>query len=290
METNKELNALFKLIDDPDEEVFSAVTNRLVVYGKSIIPHLEHLWENTFQQPVQERIEVLVHKLHFNELKEEFIRWNEHSHPDLLTGSMLVARFQYPELTMAQVYQDIEKLRRNIWLELNSYLTPLEQVNVLTSILYNFYNLRGEEVNYQNSDEFFIHKVLETKKGNSISNGILYVILSELLDVPVRAVNIPKQFVLGYFKMDYDFSRHTEDPHYRAEFFIDPMSGHVFTYTEVEAYFERIQMPPDQSFYEQLDSRRIIRQLIDELSKCYTEGKDRYKRDELQSLATLLPC
>ena len=43
METNKELNALFKLIDDPDEEVFSAVTNRLIVYGKSIIPQLEHL-------------------------------------------------------------------------------------------------------------------------------------------------------------------------------------------------------------------------------------------------------
>mgnify|MGYP003338123874 FL=1 len=134
METNKELNALFKLIDDPDEEVFSAVTNRLIVYGKSIIPQLEHLWENTVLQPVQDRIEVLVHKLHFNDLREEFIRWNENSHPDLLTGSMLVARFQYPELTMAQVYQDIEKLRRNIWLELNSYLTPLEQVNVLTSL------------------------------------------------------------------------------------------------------------------------------------------------------------
>jgi regulator of sirC expression with transglutaminase-like and TPR domain len=83
-----------------------------------------------------------------------------------------------------QVYQDIEKLRRNIWLELNTYLTPLEQVNVLTSILYNYFNIKGTEVAYQQPEEFLINKQLETKRGNAIANGILYLVLSELLDIP----------------------------------------------------------------------------------------------------------
>src|SRR5207344_2374984 len=162
---------------------------------------------------------------------------------DLLTGALLVARFQYPELTNAQVFQEVEKLRRNIWLELNSYLTPLEQINVLTSILYNYFNLRGGETNYQNTDEFLINKQLETKRGNGISNGVLYLILSELLDVPVKAINIPRQFVLGYFKAEYDFERHTENPLYKTEFFIDPLSGHVFTHKDVDNYFKRINVP-----------------------------------------------
>jgi len=34
MENNKELSALFLLLDDPDEEVFDAVSQKIVDYGK----------------------------------------------------------------------------------------------------------------------------------------------------------------------------------------------------------------------------------------------------------------
>ncbi len=288
MEENKEISALFHLIDDPDEDVFIAVSTRIIDYGKGIIPNLENLWENTVSEGIQERIELLIHRLHFRDLTEEFVQWNKNVHQDLLTGSLLVARFQYPELATTQVYQEIEKLRRNIWLELNSYLTPLEQVNVLTSILYNYYNLRGGEVNYQQPEEFLINKQLEAKRGNSIANGILYLILAELLDVPVKAISIPKQFVLGYFKADYDFTKHSENPIYKTEFFIDPMSGHVFTHKDVENYFKRINVPPNASYFKPLSNKRIIQTLLEELSKCYDNDKDRYKQKELLTLAEII--
>ena len=57
METNKEISALFHLIDDPDEEVFDAVSQKIVDYGKPIIPNLEHLWETTPNEEIQLRIE-----------------------------------------------------------------------------------------------------------------------------------------------------------------------------------------------------------------------------------------
>lgn len=288
MEENKELNALFQLIDDPDEEVFGVVSNRIVDYGSVIIPNLEDLWEHTFNHHVQSRIERLIQRLHFGDLTEEFKTWNNQSHPDLLNGAMLICKYQFPELSTTQVFQDVEKLRRNIWLELNSYLTPLEQVNVLTSILYNYFNLRGEETNYQQPEEFLLHKVLETKKGNCISNGILYVILSELLDLPIRAVNIPKQFVLGYYRSDYDFTRHLETPNYKAEFFIDPVSGHIFTHKEVESYFQRIQIPSQETYYTQINNRKTIQILIDEYAKCFDTDASRHKFNELKSLESMI--
>ncbi|MFM9909509.1 MAG: transglutaminase family protein [Chitinophagaceae bacterium] len=288
MEENKEISALFHLIDDPDEEVFGVVSNRIVDYGKGIIPNLENLWENTISEGIQERIELLIHKLQYRDLTEEFAEWNRNAHQDLLTGALLVARFQYPELTTAQVFQDIEKLRRNIWLELNSYLTPLEQINVLTSILYNYFNLRGAETNYQLTDEFLINKQLETKRGNGIANGILYLILGELLDVPVRAINIPRQFVLGYFKAEYDFENHIEEPLYKAEFFIDPLSGHVFSQNDVDNYFKRIEIPSDPSYFQSLNNKKVIKQLLEEFSKCFDNDKNRYKQEELKLLAELI--
>jgi regulator of sirC expression with transglutaminase-like and TPR domain len=288
MEENKEISALFHLIDDPDEEVFNVVSSRIIDFGKGIIPNLENLWENTISEDVQERIELLIHRLHYRDLTEELTQWNNNIHQDLLTGALLTARFQYPDLVTAQVYQDVEKLRRNIWLELNSYLTPLEQVNVLTSILYNYFNLRGVEIGYQHPEEFLINKQLETKRGNTIANGILYLILSELLDVPIRAINIPHQFVLGYFKADYDFSRHGENPLYKTEFFIDPMSGQVFTHKDVENYFKRINVPPAASYFKQLSNKRVIQFLMEEFSKCFTTEKNNYKQKELLALAELI--
>lgn len=288
MEENKEISALFHLIDDPDEEVFNVVSTRIIDYGKGIIPNLENLWENTISGDTQERIELLIHRLHYQDLTEELTQWNKNSHQDLLTGAILVARFQYPELTTAAIYQEVEKLRRNTWLELNSYLTPLEQVHVLTSILYNYYNLKGSEVGYQQTEDFLINKQLEAKRGNTIANGILYLILSELLDVPIRAVNIPRHFVLGYFKPDYDFTRHTEDPLYKTEFFIDPTTGQVFTHADVDSYFKKINVPQVASYFKPLSNKRIIQTLLEELSKCYDNEKNAYKKEELLALANLI--
>jgi regulator of sirC expression with transglutaminase-like and TPR domain len=288
MEENREITALLHLIDDPDEEVFGAVSNRIIDFGKGIIPNLENLWENTISEDVQERIELLIHRLHYQDLTEDLTQWSKNIHHDLLSGALLVARFQYPDMMTSQVYQDIEKLRRNIWLELNTYLTPLEQVNVLTSILYNYFNIKGTEVAYNQPEEFLINKQLEMKRGNSIANGILYLVLSELLDIPIRAINIPRQFVLSYFRADYDFTRHMENFMYRSEFFIDPISGQVFTHKDIETYFKRINVPPVTSYFKPMSNKRIIQLLLEEFSKCFTKEKDQYKKNELLALASLL--
>ncbi len=289
MQENREIKALFHLIDDPDEEVFSTVSQRIVTYGRGIIPNLENLWENTISEEVQERIEILIHKLHYQDLTDDFQRWKTSSYQDLLTAALLVSKFQYPELATTNVLQEVEKLRRNVWLELNTYLTPLEQVNVLTSILYSYYGLKGTEVGYQHPEEFLINKVIETKRGNAIANGMLYLLLSELLDIPIRAINIPRQFVLAYIKPGYEEGTElTQDPSQRIEFFIDAMSGQVFTHKDVDNYFKRISVPPVPTYFKPISHCRIVQTMLEEYSKCFDNEKNHYKQKELLSLAELL--
>jgi hypothetical protein len=74
MQETKEINALFTLIDDPDEEVYSTVSEKIVAYGKNIIPNLEHLWETTLSEDVQERIEMIIHHLHYTDLQQRYDR------------------------------------------------------------------------------------------------------------------------------------------------------------------------------------------------------------------------
>lgn len=287
MENSTEISALFNLIDDPDEEVFGAVSEKIVGYGKTIIPSLEHLWETTPNEEIQTRIELIIHRLHFRDLSEDFRQWSISGHHDLMLGAMLTCKFQYPDLSTTPVLQEIEKVRRNIWLELNNYLTPLEQINIVTSILYSYYGLKGAETSYSDPGEFLLHKVLETKRGNQISNGILYLILCELLDIPVKAINIPKQFVIAFFKPGYSDEK-VENHLHKIEFFIDPTTGQIFTHKDVENYFKRISVPPTPVYFKPQPNKKVIQTLLEELSKCFNEEKLVYKQNELIDLAKML--
>jgi regulator of sirC expression with transglutaminase-like and TPR domain len=287
MEENNEISALLHLIEDPDEEVFGAVSERIVEYGKPIIPNLENLWENTPNEDIQTRIEMLIHRLHYTDLTEDIRQWSLAGHYDLMLGSLLAAKFQYPDLTTASALMEVEKIRRNIWLELNNYLTPLEQVRIVTGILYGYYGLKGSETSPVHLNEYLLPKVLESKKGNQLSNGILYLILCELLDIPVRAIAVPRQFVLAYFKPGY--STDTGDSLLqKIEFFIEPASGQVFTHKDIESYFKRISVPSVPSYFKPLSNKRVIQHLLEEMAQCFNEEKNSYKKDELLKLAALL--
>jgi regulator of sirC expression with transglutaminase-like and TPR domain len=287
METTKEISALFTLIDDPDEEVFGAVSEKIIDYGKNIIPSLEHLWETIPNENIQHRIEILIHRLHYRDLTEDFRQWNISGHHDLMLGALLACKFQYPDLSTAPVLQEIEKIRRNIWLELNNYLTPLEQINIVTSILYSYYGLKGGELNFQETNEFLLHKVLEAKRGNQISNGILYLVLTELLDIPVKAINIPRQFVLAYFKPGYS-DENVENPQDKIEFYIDPLNGQVFTQKDVLSYLKRIAVEHEPFYFKPQNNKSVIRYLLKETSMCFDDEKNAYKQKELLELANFL--
>ncbi len=287
MEENKEITALFKLIDDPDKEVFGAVSNKILDFGKTIIPNLEHLWETTPDEKIQERIENIIHRLHYTDLSEDLRQWTLSGRHDMLVGSLLTAKFQYPELATGPVLLEMEKIRRNIWLELNAYLTPLETIRIVSGILYSYYSLKGTEINYGEVNDFFIHKVIESKKGNQLTDGIIYLILCELLDIPVKAIGIPKQFVLAYFKPGYS-NEAAEDHISKIEFYIDPSSGMVFTHKDIESYFKRISVPPVHAYFRPLSNKKVIQYLLEETAKCFDNPKELYKKEELQRLANLL--
>ena len=288
MNESKEIVALFHLIDDPDEEVYSTISERIISFGKSIIPNLEHLWETTPDEIIQERIELLIHRLHYRDLTEDFTNWKNNG-TDLLQGALLAAKYHYPDMQSVTVMQDLEKIRRNIWLEMNSYLTPLEQINnVITSILYNYHKLRGVEISYSAPEDFLINKVLETKKGNAISNGILYLVLCRLLDIPVKAVNIPKQFILGYFDTQYEVLNPSGHPSQKILFFIDPVNGQIYSHKDVENYFKRISIPPTPSYYRPLSNTTVMQFLLEELGKCFDDDRNRYKLEELLALSKLI--
>ena len=188
------LNALIELLDDPDQKVYKIVEKELLKEKKNIIPVLEEKWESIFDGYYQERIENIIQNLQFNETKKRLESWliTDADERDLLTGFLIIDRFQYPDLNPLMIQIKIENIRKKIWLEFNNSLTLLEKTTILNHFLYN---LNGFTINHKNvhsPQNCFVNQMLDTKNGNAVSLCILYTIIARQLELPAQFIDFPK--------------------------------------------------------------------------------------------------
>ena len=288
MQKEAEISALFKLIDDPDEEVFNTIADRLLNYGTPIIPDLEHLWENTLDEATLDRIEIMIYKLRLQDLKEAFIEWKSKPDPSLFEGALLVTKFQFPELAIDSLRHQMEKIRRNIWLELNNYLTPLEQANVIRNILFSYYQIKGVEVNYEKPEEFLISAPLQSKKGNAIANTLLYAELCQQLEIQAQFINIPKQCIIAFYASDWDPEEIVPNPQEFIQFYVEGTTGNAFSQKDLDQYMIRSNIEPKNSYYKAMSNVKIIKKHLLEFAKCFNSPTLQYKQKDLSDLADLL--
>ncbi len=287
MEHSK-LHALINLLDDPDNEVFSHVANKLLDMGSPIIPTLENAWEESPDPELQERIEELIHRIQYDNLTAEFKAWAEGEEHDLFMGYYLVSKYRYPDLDEVDMRKQISDLKRAVWLEQNYHLTPMEQVNVFNHVLYVLQEFKSIKVKEPNPNHFYLSNVLESKTGNSLSLGILYLLLAQQVDMPVYGVVLPRFFVLGYAKHYlHDF----DDPKIQGDilFYINAANrGTIFSRNEIKQYVQKLEVDDKKSFYSPIDNKKVIDTLLSYLVDVYKGQNEDEKVDELNALRALL--
>ncbi len=285
---DKEINALLQLVDDPDDEVFETVAAKIIRYGRQIIPKLETVWESTFDKLTQDRMEILIHQVRYNDLLEEVKEWSKGSNPDLLRGAILIAKYEYPDVNIPVLLAEFDQLRRSVWLELNNYLTPLEQVNVLNTIVYNHYKFVGNELTDRNIGNFFVNKLFDTKQGNSYSIGIVYLAICELLDIPIFAVEVPQLFLFAYIDTLYSFFSNDPNGIQQIQFYLDPTTGMAYTQTDLENYLKKIHQNERTRNIVPLSNKEVICKLINQISQCFQYKNDEKKIGELKKIENLI--
>lgn len=276
-----ELRALIQLLDDPDDSVYQNVSDRLVSFGKNVIPHLEFEWETNAHLTIQSRIEEIIQQIEFDACKCMLSEWITSGGRDLYEGAIIASMFQYPDQHVDFMASRLELLRKDVWIELNDHLTSLEKIRVLNHILYEVHQFHAY-LKYRNSyASYFLSNLLEHGNGSPIALGILFKTIADKLDLPVIGIDLPEHFILGYL----DVNNASDGD---VLFYINPFSkGAVFGKGELERYIEKMQLEVTVDSLKPMNNTQIIKRLLTELKTVYKRlGKYR-KLDQVDQLLAL---
>lgn len=277
------IDALIALLDDTDTEVLNAVTDSLLKEGIYIVPQLEKAWETTLDEKLQGRLENVIHNIQFDTTRNNLKRWISEDATYIMEGAVYLSQFQFPEVNFQKLDAEIDKIKNDIWLEINNNLTALEKVKILNYVIFELHKYTRNTSNFYSPQNSYINQVIESKKGNPISIAIIYMAVAYKLGLPIYGVNLPKNFILAY--KDEFRQCDSEDEADDVLFYINPYNkGAVLGRREIEYFIKQQKIKTDKSFYIPCSNKDIVIRLISNLILSYEKLGFNDKIDHLKEL------
>ncbi len=288
--TNSKLGALINLLDDPDLTVFEVVQQELLKETDKIIPFLEQKWESSFDTDCQERIENIIQNLQFKETARLLEEWliSDSDERDLLTGFIIIDRFQYPDLNHLNIRLKLENIRKKIWLELNNSLTLLEKITILNHFLFNLNEFSINFKNINSPQNCFLNQILDTKKGNPVSISIFYTIIARMLELPAQFIDFPRNPLVAIVDAKLARKVHGNGVHSDVLFYINPSNkGSITSIKEIEYHLRTNNYQPMHHYTEPKSDVNFIKLLVESLDLSYQAVNFMDKKERIQQLLKL---
>lgn len=284
----KKMEALVSLIDEPHPDVFKDISSNIMQFGTDIIPFLENAWETGQSPEVQSRIENIIDRIQFNQVCIELKEWMLGDKEDLLAGCFIIARYQYPELDEDKIKYDFFKLQKDIWLEINDNLTALEQIKVFNHMFYNIHGFEGNMEDYHDPKNSFINDVIQTKRGNPLTMSVVYMILAQSLNMPVKGVNLPEHFMLAYTGSKLDPESLTIEKE-NVLFYINAFTkGAVYSFKDIENFLKQLNMETHPKYYNPCSNADIIQRMLNNLFVSYMKESRKDKSEDIRLLISII--
>lgn len=221
---------------------------------------------------VQSRIEEIIHTLQYELVRERLKSWYTSSDHDLLTGMWIIATYQYPDIELEKLKQELEQIYYETWLEFRPELYPLDQIKVINSVIFNKLKFGANTKNFHSPGNSMINVVLETRRGNPITLCVIYLLVAQKLKLPVHGVNLPNLFILTY----------KDDNH---QFYINAFNrGLIFSKQDIENYIHELHLVPQPSFFDACNSIEIIRRALRNLIMSFEKMGEHAKAEEVKLL------
>ena len=280
----KNWKALLMLLDDPDPRVGQVVYQKLLQEDESILPFLELQQNEADSLDTHEKIGEIIASIRIHSLAERLLAWSSGSPQDALTGAWLVSKVVFHDLPFEAISHKVEQMMSDLWIETNPDQTAIEKTLILNRIFFGKYLMQGDLSERRHPDDFYLHRVLERKKGDELLIGILYQALAQRLHIPLKSVILPGgTFLLAY--MDQDEEQPIETAAANVLFYIYPLRrGIVLEQSEIKRFMETHRITPRPLLFEPTPFSEMIVLLLRQLATVYNQRQMPQRESEFQML------
>lgn len=200
--SRSEVEALVQLLEDPDEQVHSAVRARLQELGRPALPALRSARDQV-DPPIDQELDRLVRDIHLGGVIDAWHVLMDAENADLERGVFLLALYRYPTVDISSYQDTLDAFANEVRPRVEKG-SGAERALVLADYLTESLGFRGNREHYYDPANSYLNRVLDRKRGIPISLAVVYLLLADRLDVPVCGVDMPVHFLVKYPKTGDD--------------------------------------------------------------------------------------
>lgn len=192
----REVDALIRLLDDPDEDVQASVRARLDELGHEAVPPLLAAHDEA-EDALRPLIETAIHDLHFAHIQQAWRLVMGAPSVDLERGAFLLALYRFPRLDIPAYRSKLDDLAEEAQPAVHR-ASGVERAFELADFMCDTWGFSGNEDHYYDPNNSYLNKVIDRRLGIPISLSVVFLLLGRRLDLPVYGVNLPAHFLVKY--------------------------------------------------------------------------------------------
>jgi len=245
-----EIKSLIKLLDDEDEQIYTAARERLLEHGTGALPFLNqpHQHGSIATKRISEIRELLL-RTHFkNEIRA--LKQTSDGDIDLEEGVFLIARTRYFDCNIVPYINQLNAYAYQLKEKLISITDKTELFRRLISFFVDEHGFTGNHTDYYNEDNHYINRVLETKTGIPITLCVVYLLVGKRIDLPLKGIGLPGHFIL---RLSFE----------NAHVYFDPFNnGKILTHRDCETMVSNLGFTFTEEFLRPVTNRQILERMF----------------------------
>jgi regulator of sirC expression with transglutaminase-like and TPR domain len=193
-----DIRSLAQLLSDEDRKIVRIARDKLLTLSPEFLSFMRDVQTQSDPDVVDE-ITYILEELRVFKIEQDLRVWSNQTGPrHLEQGAVLLARFDSPQLEDAAITNQLDFFSERVLERCPSYPSPQVLLGSLCRYLFQEENFKGNQKNYYDPDNSYLHRVLERKVGIPISLSVLMLAVAERLKLPLRGVGMPGHFLVKF--------------------------------------------------------------------------------------------
>ena len=263
---DNEIAAFVSLLDGAEDKTLHLMSEQIVNFEDSTLKNIE----NKITQINDPEIIKNWHSINRQHILKQLQNWKQN--PDLEKGLFILARLKNPGLLEERYITALDNLAQRVADRLSPATTKDEVVRAMNEVIYKEEVFVGNQLDYYDLDNNFIHTVIDKKTGNPIMMSSLYILVGRRLGLDIQGIGTPGHFIVQLDNM-----------------LIDPFfGGREVTKDECILRAQELSVVWHDEYLEPIDDRAIISRCIRNIISVYKKHDDYDKASELTAILKLV--